>query len=131
MRRRLGVAVTALMVALQFGSAGHGAEPNLEELGVIAGYLDSNDVEGLRQFLRLRPELMEGETPLATLLREFMNESRDLASFLSLAPEALRRASGPDDNEGDRAGAFGDAPDVDPEPDLAAPDIDPPDDPLY
>ena len=82
--RRLGAAVTAVFVAVNIGLAVDAAELNLEELGTIAAYLEANDVEGLREYLTLRPELLEGDSDLAVLLREFIEQSRNLAGFLGM-----------------------------------------------
>jgi hypothetical protein len=74
MRRKVLVTVTAMMLAAQLGSP-LSAEPTTEQLGAIAGYLEENDVQGLRDYLALHPELAEGDTPLAALLRRFLVES--------------------------------------------------------
>jgi hypothetical protein len=75
MRRKvLVVTVTAMLLAAQIGSP-QPAQPTAEQLAVIAGYLESNDVQGLRDYLELHPHLAQGDTPLAALLRRFLVES--------------------------------------------------------
>ena len=51
------------------GSSAAAAQPNSEKLANIARYPEANDVQGLRDFLYRYPELMEGNTTLANLLR--------------------------------------------------------------
>lgn len=63
------------MLATQLGSPLAAAEPTTEQLGTISGLLESNDVEGLRGYLAQHPDLAEGDTPLASLLRRFLVES--------------------------------------------------------
>lgn len=77
------------------------AEPTSEELGVIAGYLDANDVEGLRAYLKIHPELAEGNTPLAVLLRRFLVESAAPKDFFSYQPD-----NGADSGVGGGASAY-------------------------
>ena len=75
MRRKMLVAVAAIMLAGQLGSPLSAAQPSAEQLEIIAGYLESNDVRGLRAYLMRYPELAEGQTVLAALLRRFLVES--------------------------------------------------------
>jgi hypothetical protein len=76
------VTVSAMLVAAQLGSPVSGEEPTVEQLIEITGYLEANDVEALRGYLEQHPELTEGETTLAQLLRRFMVESVDLGTYL-------------------------------------------------
>jgi hypothetical protein len=85
MRRKVLVTVTAMMLAAQLGSP-LSAEPTTEQLGAIAGYLEENDVQGLRDYLALHPELAEGDTPLAALLRRFLVESAGGGRFFRFEP---------------------------------------------
>lgn len=71
-----------MLLAAQLGSPLAAEEPNVDQLAAIAGYLENNEVEQLRAFLQFNPELMEGETPLAVLLRDFMAESGNLTTYL-------------------------------------------------
>jgi hypothetical protein len=75
MRRKILVTASAMILAAQFGSPASAAEPTTEQLSAIAGYLEANDVDGLRSYVDSYPELTEGNTPLAALLRRFMVES--------------------------------------------------------
>jgi hypothetical protein len=75
MRRKAAVTVTAMMLAASLGSPLSAAQPTVEQLGVIADLLEANDVQGLRDYLDLYPELAQGETTLALLLRRFLVES--------------------------------------------------------
>ncbi|MBA3324487.1 MAG: hypothetical protein H0T41_04195 [Rhodobacteraceae bacterium] len=86
MNRKLVTVVSAMMLGLHLGSAVAG-EPSLDQLAEIESILSSNDVAALRSFLNLNPELLEGETQLAILLRRFLEESNDLTSFLAYAPD--------------------------------------------
>ena len=89
MRRRYGVAVAALMLALQFSGEAWSAEPSLEELETISAFLDANDVDGLRAYLLLHPDFMQGESGLARLLTDFMEQSDDILTYLSVETRAL------------------------------------------
>jgi hypothetical protein len=75
MRRKALVTVSAMMLAASLGSPLPAAPPSAEQLNVIAGYLEANDVQGLRDYLEVYPELAEGSTTLAALLRRFLVES--------------------------------------------------------
>ena len=104
MRRRFGIAVSAMALAVQFGTPLSAAAPTLEELGAIDDLLDANDVEALRAYLLRRPELLEGETVLAQLLRDYLDETSDIASFLGIGPTKASEAFGPDDTDDFEAG---------------------------
>ena len=84
-KRKLGVAVSAMILAVHLG-APVAAEPSLEQLTEIATILTDNDVAALCGYLDANPELLEGETQLAALLRQFQRESRDLTSCLGIEP---------------------------------------------
>ena len=86
MRRKLLVTVTALSLAVRLGSELHAAPPDEQQLSTIARYLESNDVEGLRSYVKVNPDLAEGNTPLAELLRRFMVESLAAGSFFRFQP---------------------------------------------
>jgi hypothetical protein len=81
MRRRILVTATAMMLAAQLGTPLSAAQPTAEQLGAIAGYLEVNDVQGLRDYLEVYPDLTEGETALAVLLRRFLVESIAAETF--------------------------------------------------
>lgn len=87
MRRKILVTASAMMLAAQLGSPASGAEPSTEQLGAIARYLEENDVQGLRSYVRAYPELAEGDTPLAALLRRFMVESLVGNGFHGFRPD--------------------------------------------
>ena len=87
MRRKVLVTVTAMMLAAQLGSPLSAAQPSVEQLGAIAGYLEANDVQGLRDYLALYPELTEGDTTLALLLRRFLVESAVASTFFRFEPD--------------------------------------------
>lgn len=75
MRRKILVTASAMLLAAQLGSPVSAAQPTTEQLNLIAAYLEANDVRGLRAYLQVYPELAEGDTPLAVLLRRFLVES--------------------------------------------------------
>lgn len=75
MRHKILVTASAMMLAAQLGSSVWAAQPTSEQLRVIVAYLEANDVGGLRAYLAEYPELAEGETSLAALLRRFLVES--------------------------------------------------------
>ena len=82
MRRKVVVTVSAMIVAAQLGSPLAVAQPTVAQLGEIAGYLEANDVDGLRGYLDANPDLVEGDTTLAGLLRQFLSESADVTTYL-------------------------------------------------
>ena len=81
MRRRILVVVTAMMLGAQLGTPLSAAQPSAEQLGAIASYLEANDVQGLRDYLTVYPDLTEGSTTLAVLLRRFLVESVAAETF--------------------------------------------------
>lgn len=99
MKRRYGVLVSAAMLALQLsGDAGaQEATVELDELETISALLDANDVEGLRRYLAIHPELLQGESDLARLLREYMEQSQNMAAFVGVWEDAAGFAGGDDD----------------------------------
>ncbi|MER2507393.1 MAG: hypothetical protein ABTQ27_01405 [Amaricoccus sp.] len=84
-----------MILAAQLGSPLAAAVPTSEQLGEIANYLETNDVEALRAFLQLHPELLDEDTPLARLLAEFMSQSDDMAGFLGLEFDLRDALRGP------------------------------------
>lgn len=102
MRRRVLVTATAMLLAAQLGSPLSAADPSTEQLSQIARLLEANDVQGLRSYLTVYPELARGDTTLAVLLRRFMVESATGAYF-SFKPDlsdALTTSDGPSDSAG-------------------------------
>lgn len=83
MNRKIGITVSAMMIAVKLGSPVAADPPTLDQLTEIAALLADNDVDELRAFLLLHPELLEGNTTLANLLKEFMDSSGDVATFLA------------------------------------------------
>jgi hypothetical protein len=94
MRRRLGIVVAAMIVASQLGTPAAPEQPTLDQLALMAEYLEENNIEALRAFLLLHPELLEGDTPLAGELRRFMDETESLSDYLAFEPD-LRDAIDP------------------------------------
>jgi hypothetical protein len=87
MRRRILVTASAMMLATQLGSPISAAEPSSGQLNTIAALLEANDVQGLRTYLETYPELAEGDTPLAALLRRFLVESMATNRFHRFRPD--------------------------------------------
>lgn len=87
LRRKVAVTVSAMMIAAKLGSPLMAAAPTSEQLGEIAAYLETNDVQGLRDYLDGNPDLTEGDTTLARLLREFLDESANVGTFLGFQPD--------------------------------------------
>ena len=86
MKRRYAVAISAMILALPMADTAAAAEPSIEQLETISTLLDANDVRGLRSYLAANPELLEGTSPLAQLLAEYMVESSDMVAFLGISP---------------------------------------------
>lgn len=76
-----------MMLAVQLGSPLAAAEPTMEQLGLLAGYLEGNDIEALRAYVLLHPELLDERSQLALLLRRFMKESVNVAKYLGFEPD--------------------------------------------
>jgi RNase H-fold protein (predicted Holliday junction resolvase) len=91
MRKRLGVAVGALILGLQMGLPTAAAGATVDDLEAISAMIESRDIEGLIVFLKRNPGLSEGDGPLAVRLREFMAAADDLSEYLAFDPltEAL------------------------------------------
>ncbi len=87
MKRKFGITVSAMILALHLGSPLAAQQASVEQLNEIAAYLATNDVEALRAYILLHPDLLEGDAPLAALLREFMEESVDVATYLGFEPD--------------------------------------------
>ena len=81
LRRRLSATVSAMIVAMHLGSP-IAAEPSVDQLIEIKEILTQNDVAGLRAYIDRYPELLDGDSQLAVLLRRFMLESRHLPNYL-------------------------------------------------
>lgn len=100
-RRRALVVVTSMLLAAQLGAPLSAAEPTLDQLNTVAALLEENNVQGLRDYLDAYPELAEGDTTLAVLLRRFLVESAAAAYFdfkpdLSDAVSDSQEAAGSD-----------------------------------
>lgn len=98
MNRKLRILVSAMIMGLHLKSA-IAAEPTLDQLAEIESILSNNDVAALRRFLELNPELLEGETQLALLLKRFLDESNDITNFLNYAPDLRDALSPPEQQE--------------------------------
>ena len=82
-----------MIVATQLGTA-QAAEPSVAQLFEIKEILGQNDVAALRTYLEQYPELLEGDTQLAVLLRKFLLDAKHLPNYLlSDLSRALRRRS--------------------------------------
>lgn len=86
-RRKFASSISALVLAGQLGSPLLAAEPSLEQLSRIESLLEENDVEGLRAYIERNPELLEGESEMAQLLRAFLRASDELPAYLGYQGE--------------------------------------------
>jgi hypothetical protein len=93
MKRKVAITVSAMILAAQLGSPIAAQEPSLQHLTQIAALLTENDIDGLRAYLEANPDLLEGDSQLAILLRRFMAEALDIATYLAFEPD-LRDALG-------------------------------------
>ena len=76
-----------MIVATQLGTA-QAAEPSVAQLFEIKEILGQNDVAALRTYLEQYPELLEGDTQLAVLLRRFLLDAKHLPNYLLSDTEA-------------------------------------------
>jgi hypothetical protein len=100
-----------MLLATQM-APGNAQQLGIGELEEISELLDANDVEGLRGYLSLRPELLEGDSELSELLARYMAVTSDAIGFLGVGgrqsdddadlSRALRDAI--DDSAGDDQG---------------------------
>lgn len=100
MNRKIGITVTAMLLAVHLGSPLAAEQPTTEQLSQIAAYLAGNDVSALRSYLLAHPDLLEEQSPLAGLLREFMTDSENLSGFVGFG-SGLRRAVDPNRSDSD------------------------------
>ena len=108
LRRRLAATVSTMIVAFHLGTP-VAAEPTVEQLIEIKQILVENDVAALQEYLDIYPELLEGDTELASLLRMFLLQSKHLPNYLlsdsnvssTLEPAEPPRAAGPGENPDD------------------------------
>lgn len=98
MRRRYGIAISAMILTIQFADVALASEPTLEQLQTISELLDSNNVQSLRLYLAQNPELLDGNSELAQLLEQYMQETDDIVGFLGVEPSAF--------DDGDEQGMF-------------------------
>jgi hypothetical protein len=129
MKRKVAITVSAMILAAQLGSPIAAQEPSLQHLTQIAALLTDNDIDGLRAYLEANPDLLEGDSQLAILLRRFMAEALDIATYLAFEPDlrdalggvaALPPASDEDEDdveEGSDPGDDDEGPDPDDSPD--------------
>lgn len=104
LRRRLGATVSAMILAVHLGSPAV-ADPSVDQLSEIRELLAQNNVAALRSYLDTNPELLEGDSRLAVLLRRFVLESKHLPNLLSdsdppssSSPDSASPSAGPDNN---------------------------------
>lgn len=100
------MAVTALMLAAKLSSSISVAQPSSDELGTIANYLDENDVQGLRDYLKAHPELLEGNSSLSGLLRRFLVESAAPNNFFKFDRNLSDSVGGQQPSGGPGAAAY-------------------------
>jgi hypothetical protein len=105
MRRKILITASAMMLAAQLGCPALAAEPTAEQLGRIAAYLEANDVRGLRSYLDVYPELAQGNTPLAALLRRFLVETAAGNDYFRFRPDLSDALGG--STRGPQAGPTG------------------------
>ena len=82
MKREVALTVAAMILAAQLGSSVAAAEPSVEQLSRIADLLANNDLKALRSFLDVNPDLLEGDSRVAALLRRFVTETDELPVYL-------------------------------------------------
>lgn len=72
MRRKLSVAVAALIVSTQLGSVSGVAAPSAVDIGRLQDRLIAQDYQGMAAILGERPEILADGSPLATTLQTFL-----------------------------------------------------------
>ncbi len=101
-RRRLAVLAAGLVLAAQLGTLPAEADPSLDQLLQISEILSANDVERLRSFVEANPDVLVGGSQISGLLRIFMRESEDIATFIAVNPnlsDSLIRLSETEEEE--------------------------------
>ncbi|HLS58431.1 MAG TPA: hypothetical protein VK022_02275 [Paracoccaceae bacterium] len=104
MRKRLGVAVTAMLLGTQLGGSADAAEPRIEQLETISQFIEKGEIESLIVYLLENPELMEGDDAVAMRLRDFMDRAHNLTTFLAFDAPVRMAFSG--DSSGGGSGSI-------------------------
>ena len=71
-RRKLAVTLAAMALAGQLGATLPAVAASLAELETMESMLASDDLAGLASYIEQNPTLLETDTPLASLLMDFM-----------------------------------------------------------
>lgn len=82
-----------MLLAASMGGPLTAQSPSVDQLAEIAALLERNDIAALRSYLAANPGLLNGETEIAALLRQFYEESDNVNAFLGFLP-ALRDVIG-------------------------------------
>lgn len=99
-RRKLTVALAAMIVAGQINGTASVAAPTADQISVLQAHLAAGDVDAFVAFVQATPDLLQDDTPLASVLRQFlmMYAGGQLAAFrpesLAEMEMALRAAGG-------------------------------------
>lgn len=86
MKKRLAVTVAALLLGAQMSGKSDAAEPTIDQLEVISALIERGEIETLVVYLAENPQLTEGDSPVAVLLRQFLEEAQSLADVLAFDP---------------------------------------------
>jgi len=109
-RKKLSVAVAALIVSTQLGSTWGVAAPSSSQIAELQDHLIKQDYAALAALLDSSPELLAEQSSLAMALRGFLNDystgtftafsTADLTRLETLMADACRSAQKSDDAEG-------------------------------
>lgn len=69
--KKLKIALLSSVLALGLGQAAH-AVYTFEQLEVLRELVDQGDTQAILLYLQANPVLLDGEDPLAVILREFL-----------------------------------------------------------
>jgi hypothetical protein len=87
-RKKLAIAVAAMIASTQIGGPALAAAPTADQLATIQSYVSAGDYDALAAFLAVHPELMEAQTGFARELRSFV-AAHAVGAAYSFAPSTL------------------------------------------
>jgi hypothetical protein len=89
-RKKLSIAVAALVVSTQIGSSWGNAAPSAGQIAELQQYLTGKNYAGMANLLTTNPDLLTDDSPLAAILRKFVHDYQT-GNFSAFSAEELAR----------------------------------------
>lgn len=83
--KKLAVMAAAMAVASQIGSPQAVAAPNMEDLQMVRQMIANDEFTNLRSFIDENPQVLEGDTDFARVLREYYQQATNVIDDLGVA----------------------------------------------